>query len=183
MSISKKKECGQSIRLSKKAQAIYLDLFISIFIIIAALIILMNSEVNLFGAKGSGIRDLLSDAESISESLMGTGLPEDWNRTNVLVFGITKDYRINSEKLAEFDFIASTDYGRAKQILHTPYDFILFFENKNGIAEIGGNRFFGKTGVNSTNIHEIERPNNLVGVTRLIILDSMPSKMTLYLWD
>jgi len=166
--------------ITKKAQSWYLDLVIGIMIFVLSLSIFFKTEVNQSREEENIITNMKLEAKFIASSLASQGNPTNWTLDDVVEIGITDNYRINQTKLEAF---ASMDYETAKEKLRTIYDFYVFFKTREGIQPVNDSiEGVGKPGVNSTNVYEKEKPKHIVTTSRLLIRNSMPTKMVVYLW-
>ncbi len=114
----------------KKAQMWFTDFVIATFIFSFMLIGYYAYTTNISNRDSIVLGDLISDAESMSSSLLLSGFPDDWDTTNVQSIGITNNnQRINRTKFNEFMKIG---YNRSKKLFGTTYDYILYFLNESG---------------------------------------------------
>jgi hypothetical protein len=128
------------------------------------------------------IAELMKNAKDISETLLSSGYPDSWNSSNVQRIGITQnDNRINSTKLLSFKDV---DYEESRLLLATPYQYYVFFKDRNGnIVKVNSSlEGIGFEGINSTNIKEVKDIKSLAIVERIVILNSDLGKMVLYVW-
>lgn len=137
---------------------------------------------NLSVSTATNFNELYNDASVLSETLISAGIPENWNESNVKEAGITNgDYRLNVPKLKNLSVI---NYSSSKSLLKTRFDYIVFFENKNGdTLNISGTQYIGKSGVTKDNLKEVETPSNLVSIRRFLIYNSDIIIMVAYLWE
>jgi hypothetical protein len=118
------------------------------------------------------------EAQAISNFLMTEGYPENWNSTNIQRIGIVdQNYKLNETKLAE---LTSMDYKTTKDLLNTKYDYYIYFLKNNG--ELANISSYGKPGINSTNLQEIENPKKVVSLSRFVFYNRKINRMVLNVW-
>lgn len=120
---------------------------------------------------------LQNDVMMISDSLIRvSGLPEDWNDTNVQVIGLADEENVlNSTKVLRF---IGLDYGFTKSILGIGnYDFYFDIRYPNNtIMEISGTTL-------TKGIHPVGQDSRIVvPVERYVILNGNVGKMEFFLW-
>ncbi len=114
--------------MSTKAQAFYMDFAIALLLFTITLVVYFGYTNN-FQKQGKGDLDvLLSDAKSISSSLILSGYPEGWDNATVIRIGIADDQAVNTTKL---NYFRQLNYTRAKKIFGTNLDYFVFFADKN----------------------------------------------------
>jgi hypothetical protein len=131
-----------------KAQLWFTDFILGMLIFTFMLIGYYAYSANISKLESTTADDLISDAESISSSLLLGGSPDDWDETNVQIIGITNNnQRINKSKFNEFMKI---DYNKSKKLFGSVYNYILFFVNESDdVQNIEG---FCGTGFDLVNI-------------------------------
>ncbi|MBW2964808.1 hypothetical protein KY363_05080 [Candidatus Woesearchaeota archaeon] len=73
---------------------------------------------------------LISDAKSVSNTLVTAGYPAGWSAANVTNVGLTdNNFRINMTKLSYFN---SWGYEERRSYLHTTKDYYFYFQYLNG---------------------------------------------------
>jgi hypothetical protein len=73
---------------------------------------------------------LVTEAKSISATLIGQGYPSAWTVANVTTAGLTdNNYRINMTKLSNFN---SWGYEERRGYIHTSKDYYFYLEYPNG---------------------------------------------------
>jgi len=123
---------------TKKAQAWIADFAIAIIIFAVVLVSYYTYTTNVSKHDAAILNDLVSDAKSVSSSLLLSGYPNDWDNATVQIIGITdNNNKISQNKLANLKDIS---FNNAKSLLGTIYDFFLFFEDSNGTLVNIGNR-------------------------------------------
>lgn len=132
--------------------------------------------------------DIDEDIKKVSEYLMLPGVPNDWNKTNVLKIGLLNDdYSINKSKLKMMDNISVTDFENVKTILDIENEFFIYFTDKNdNIIEFENKKFFGAESVNTTNIGSINT-KEIIKTKRYLIRENLGYKeiinMNIYMWN
>jgi hypothetical protein len=163
----------------KKAQVWILDVFFALMIFVAVLVIFFRSELNLSDNDEQALDEMMFESKLVSDSLLSTGFPRDWNSSNVTEIGIANNYRINLTKL---DRLQQMGYTATKSRLRTKFDYYFYFESVDGIMPVGSTEGYGKPLINSTNILG-QNPHNLVSLSRFAIFRSRPVRMVIFLWN
>lgn len=160
--------------MSKRNSQIWLtDFIIGVLIFLIVILIFYKYAYNLNEDPNKVSIELLMDAKSISNSLITTGSPENWNQTNVSIIGLTDgNQRLVQNKL---DMFANISYSSIRTYLRTSYDFYLTLEyfNKTNIP-INGSLGIGMA------------PNdadNLIRISRIVIYDSGLINMVVTIWQ
>ncbi|MBR9676290.1 hypothetical protein GOV05_04745 [Candidatus Woesearchaeota archaeon] len=137
-----------------KGQAWIQDGILALFIVITTVILFFVGYTNLQKEDINTFEAVYNKNAIVSEYLMLEGTPIDWNESNVLRIGIiNSDNSINSTKLDVFYNMTINDYESVRSNLKTPYDFLVFFTDKNEtLLNLTNGFFIGKTGFNNTNI-------------------------------
>lgn len=115
--------------MSTKAQAWYMDFSIALLLFIFTLTVYFSYTTNFQKQEKGELDSMISDAKSISSSLVLKGYPLDWGNTTVIRIGIANEQNINVTKLKSF---AQLNYSNTKKIFGTYYNYFIFFENNNG---------------------------------------------------
>ena len=131
----------------KKGQVWFTDFVIATLIFTFVLIAYYTYTTNISKQHSLTADELVSDAESISSSLLLEGFPDDWDSATVQSIGITNNnQRINKTKFNEFMKIS---YNKTKKLFGTTYDYLLFFLNESGdVQNVEGFCGTGKPEVN-----------------------------------
>lgn len=175
---------------SRSGQVFVQDLVVALLIIVMVIIIFFSFEANNDKVGESIEEDMSLDSKTISDYLMSSGYPENWNITSATRIGITNDDNvINSTKLSNFYNFTLTDYSKTKTLFKTNYDYVVFFiDNKGNIRNMSSSVFFGKPGINSTNIED-ENPKYLSKISRFLVLKTINETVTseilemrIYVW-
>jgi|SRR3989344_4924905 len=159
----------------KKAQAWAFDLMVALAIFMAAIILFFFFSVN-YKAEGEDILNSMQyDGNAAADTLLSAGYPENWDSANVIIPGLLTNKKINQTKLDSFYSISSSNYGKAKSLLNTNYNFCLNFSepititgNPNPISCIGS------LDANS---------ENLIVVSRFTFYKDKPVLLKLYIWN
>ena len=122
-----------------------MDFTIGILIFLFTLGIYFGYTANFEKQEGGSIGKVLNSAQAISSSLVLSGFPKDWNSSNVIRIGISDDQRINSSKLQKF---RGLNYSKTKNSFSTPYNYAVYFANKDGeVLNIDGTCSIGSSNV------------------------------------
>ena len=84
-----------SIKNSRKAQVWYTDFVVAVLIFAIALVIYFEYVNNLSKEEESNLNEMLMTAKLVSNNLMSSGYPNDWNQSNAEIIGIVDDKRVN----------------------------------------------------------------------------------------
>jgi len=136
-------------KINIRAQVWFTDFAIALFIFSFMLIVYYTYIKDISGQDYLEASDLISDAESLSSSLLLTGFPYEWDITTVQSIGITdNNQRINKTKLLNFEKL---NYNRTKKLFGTIYDYFIFFTDENNtVINVEGICGIGNPLVNST---------------------------------
>jgi len=111
--------------MSIKAQTLSYDFFVACTIFLMFMVIIFS----LYSYANSHINDIWKIDEitklssQISEVWMREGTPENWNISNVIVMGLTSDYRLNQTKI---NYLNEMGYQPVKEKIGVGvYDFYL----------------------------------------------------------
>ncbi len=175
----------------KKAQAFTQDLIIAVVIITMMILIFFSFYTNQNIGTENIENNVMSETKTITDYLTTKGYPDDWNSTNVVRIGFTdNDYTLMLGKLELFSNMTRDDYDKARTLLKTKYDYIIFFTDYNGnVLNITNQKFIGKQGINNTNIESLESPTHISSITRFVVLrDNNNSsvriiEMVTYVWS
>ena len=171
-------EAGKSLLLkkcinSKKAQAWGLDLIFAITIFIGMLVFLYLHIFNISFDRQDTFNTLLYEGKVIGDSLLSEGFPQDWSGTNVVSIGILSNGEIDETKLEKFYNLSVSDYQKTKSLFNVANNYYIFFDMP---ITIGGNNV---TGI-GLSPGETE---NLVKVTRVVIIDKKIDNINVYVWS
>lgn len=134
--------------MNSKAQAWYMDFVIALLLFTFTLVIYF-SYINNFQKQDEGLLDeLVTDAKTISSSLVLSGFPTDWDNSSVVRIGLIDNEKLNSTKIKSFKKIS---YSSTKKRFSTPYDYFVFFVNDNSeVLNVNGVCGVGSPLVNTT---------------------------------
>ncbi|MBI2651613.1 hypothetical protein HYX01_04025 [Candidatus Woesearchaeota archaeon] len=119
-------------KIKKRAQVWFTDFIIGMLIFSFMLISYYTYTTNISKQDSLLLEELISDAESISSSLLLAGFPVDWSNETVMSIGITNNnYKINATKLSDF---AALPYNRTKKLFGAIYDYTIFFTDESGAS-------------------------------------------------
>ena len=166
---------------TKKSQIWSIEFVIGLIIFISALFIFYRYSINLSENQEETLKDLIIDAKTLSNYLISSGLPENWNTSNVILIGLTDGtYRLNETKVQYFSVM---NYSSTKNMLSVINDFYVFFEDRNGSSIIiNGISGIGKPSVNKTNLHATENPSDVIKVFRFVVYNGTIVRMGMYVW-
>ena len=176
------------MKFSRKAQAFVHDLIIALFIISIFFVIFLNYDRNESFSDSNS--DIIMETKVLSDYLVSSGYPTDWNSSNVIKIGVTNGNNVlNSTKLDMFYNMTNEDYDKTKYTLGVNDDFLVFFSDHNGnIMRVGESDFIGKPSYNISTI-ESTNPNQLFKVSRFVVLKKGTENITseiiemkIYVW-
>ncbi len=122
--------------MNSRAQASYLDFAIGMLLFIITLVVYYSYTNNIQKEEKDVLDVMLTEAQSISSSLLLSGYPEDWDNNTVVRIGVADDQRLNAGKLRSFKRL---NYTRTKQSFGTPYEYFAYFVGKdNAVLNING---------------------------------------------
>jgi len=165
---------------STKSQIFSLDMVIAAVLFTAGLIFFYKYSIDLMESQQDVAGNLATNANLLSNFIISQGYPVGWNKTNVIIIGISDNKRINETKVKMFSEI---DYEQTRSLLSTHNDYYLFFENSAGdLVDINNVKGVGKSGVNTTNLVEVENPRDIVKMYRYSLYNSEIIRVGLYVW-
>lgn len=169
---------------STKGQAMSFDfiLALTLFIIMLAIFFLHFGRLE---KPDTALVEMQEEVIGISNILMGEGSPENWNADNVILPGITNgDYRLDT---AKWDMLASMDTSEFNNLFKSKYSLLIFLEDKNEcIPSVLGTRAIGSASI--PNIACPQRADiildatHIVPISRILIYNATPTKLTIYAW-
>ena len=169
-----------SLYKSKKAQVWYADLILALLVFTAILTMYYKTDINTSQQDNKNLNELTMEARIVTNDILSQGIPKAWNKTNVRKIGIMDNNRINMTKLVYF---SELPYNDTKSYLRTKYDYYLYFKRDGNIIKINGKDGIGKPGVNATNLEQAEKPNKVIRLTRIVILEHDPARMEFIIWE
>ncbi len=163
-----------------KSQIWGLDAAIAFAIFMGGIIFFYKFSVDLSNSENTNINNLISSGTDITNLLLNSGYPPNWNLSNVIIIGLTDQGILNESKVYQFSLI---EYQSTRSLLSTKYNYYVFFELLNDTQlNIGNVTGIGKSGVNSTNILIVENPLNVIKIDRLVVYNATMIRMKLYIW-
>lgn len=160
------------IAKSKHSQAWGIDLMIAVMIFTIGILFFYLYTLNA-GNPEKKISEMNKEGNLISDSLLSSGYPQDWNSENVVKIGIVDNGKINETKLERFFNLASSDYEKTKDIFKTRYDY--YFSLSENMT------------INSQQVEGIGKKSgnekNLVRVSRFVIYKDTPLTMYINIWE
>jgi hypothetical protein len=161
--------------MSRKSQVWYTDFMVGVMIFTVVVVTYFYYVEHSDYSDETLISALLTEAKTISNSLVTQGYPSGWSLSDVSTVGLTNgDYRINSSKLADFN---SWGYEERRGYLHTTKDYYFYLQYMNGTKfnELCEDQFAGCVEWNSS--------YQLVQNTRLLIYDSKVVRLVLNVYQ
>ena len=120
--------------MNSKAQAWFMDFAISLMLFTFSMVVYFSYTNNLQQQNQGELDSMLSDADSISSSLVLSGYPADWDNRTVIRIGIADDQKINSTKIKNFKQL---NYSITKKDFATIFDYFVYFVNdKNEVLNV-----------------------------------------------
>jgi len=168
--------------ISTKSQILELDLIVAISLFIIAFFLLYTYNTDIVNPEKDAMDLLIYDGRLISDQLVSAGYPLNWSDDpdNVIYIGLTDgNKRIMGEKLSGANGLG---YSTTRNIFGITSDFYVFFLDKDNPYSINGISGFGKPGITQDNIMQIENPEHLIKLERLLFYYSKVIKMEVYVW-
>lgn len=158
----------------KRAQAWGIDLIVASIIFVLGIVLFYIYSLNLTNDTASTLDNLEYNARTVSDSLLTTGSPNNWNETSVSRIGILSDQKINQTKLERFYNLTQSDYNRTKNIFNTPYDYYIVLAQGSFIIE---NSTVEGLGLQPSD------PENLIKINRATIYNNRPVTIYIQIWN
>lgn len=163
--------------IHKKAQIWGLDLVVAVAIFSISLSIFYFYALNGKAEVFEKIELLSYDAKQISQSILSSGYPEDWNEQNVVEIGLTTDGKLNETKIGRFYNMTQNDYNETKRLLKTSNDYYFFLDE---------NLSFGTTSVRGIGKPDFDLNNfdfdDMINVKRIVVYKNKPVEARFYVW-
>jgi len=145
-----------------------------IFLLVIVLVIFAWNYTNSQVAEQIEFNEIESTALTVSDSLIRTsGIPADWNQTNVNVIGLAiEDNILNDTKASRF---VNLSYADARVLLVGKYNFYFELDHINGTIIV----------YNGTNMTAGIYPANsaiIVPVERYVLYQNKPARMKFIVW-
>ncbi len=174
-----------------KAQIWYADFIIGVLIFIVVLVVFFVQLSNIEEKESSKINELLVEASRLSDSLLSSGSPDNWNKDDVIRIGVTNNnQRINETKWEELTLM---NYSEIRSRLRAKKEFFFFLEDQTScLIEINEKYGIGspKVEVNEQPCTEQDNidltqanPKNIIQISRIIIYNSEANKLVTYVWQ
>ena len=106
-----------------------MDFAIALLLFIFTLVVYFSYTTNFQKQEKGELDTMITDAKSISSSLVLSGYPTDWGNTTVIRIGIADEQKVNATKVKAFK---QYDYKKSKRLFGTIYDYAVFFINDKG---------------------------------------------------
>ncbi len=153
------------------------DIAIALLIFSVGIYIFYQYSTSALDVKEQGMDNLLIDAKLVSNYLVSSGYPADWEPGNAVIIGLTNgSMDLDANKVGNFNNIALADYDRSRLLLSTDRNYYVTFEDKDnntvnidGVDEIGAN-------------YKDSDPEQLIKILRFVNYDSQIIRLVLYVW-
>jgi len=176
--------------LSTKGQAWHTDFIIGA-VIFTGMLAVFFTQINQFEEpEDLVLGSLLGQASSISSELLSRGFPTDWNESNAIRIGlVSSPHRIDVSKL---NSLLNVPYDDARSLLRVTDEFFFFFEKNGCLLALDGNYGYGHPDVSVSGSGCVLKSDvdlsaadadNLVPITRIVIHNGTPTKLTVYAWN
>lgn len=154
-----------------------MDMMVAVAIFVGAALIFYTYIVSITQIRDDRLGMLISNAEIISENLVGEGVPANWTDQEASIAGLLDSRgRLSELKLSMFLTVANNNYRTAKRIVGTDRDFRVSFVDRHGMAyEPGG---VGAVGGNFT----LADPDSIVTVNRFVAHNASLIRMVVNVW-
>ena len=173
--------------ISKEAQVFYGDAFLGFTIFTVAVVTFFALSGNSSYSEGRVLDALVSDAESVSDSLVSEGIPPDWTPGTVAIIGLTDGaFRVNYTKVSMF---YGMSYNSTNSLFGTNANYLIFVKDKDGNVLPFGSCAFTNADIVVNNItpylcQNVTAPSasQLVSSERLSFYNSKFVKIVVYAW-
>lgn len=164
--------------MNKRGQAWIIDLFAGILIFLIGFVLLLKSTVNVDETHEETVKNLKLEGNLISDMLLSSGSPTDWNASDVIQIGLADSGRINTTKLGNYSLL---DYNTTKTMFRTQFEYVFFFENASQTISVNGQEHFGYD-LDPELITATLEPTHMHRIVRLTVVNSEIVRMVVYLW-
>jgi hypothetical protein len=122
------------------------------------------------------------DALHISDALLSSGYPAQWNSTNAIILGIAQNNRIDDTHL---NTIRKISYDRTKSLFHISNEYLFFFQNSTQIINTGQCVYGYNIPTSSDCTPQLGTINydNMIKMDRIVIYNSTMVRLTVYVWN
>ena len=168
-----------SLSTHKRGQVSTIDFIVGLIIITAAIV----SSVTIISSiqEPSSFEHLKRRAIAATDTLMSEGYPADWNETNMLRAGILTNNELDTTKL---DKTTTLSYDALKQGLHSVNDVYWYFEDKDGIVNLGSCGYGHPViPVDAECQPTLPATKNLVRIDRFLVHEDTILRMVVMVWD
>jgi hypothetical protein len=169
--MSKNKLENFRLMYSREGQVWYTDFIVAVMIFTIALVIYFEYVNNLSQEEESKLGEMLMSAKLVSNNLMSSGYPSDWNQSNAEIIGIVDNKRINQTKIEKF---YNMSHDTAKFDLGITNNYYFYVQDQEG-NKININ---GKNATGSEPYDSIK----LVKVERITIYNNSIAKAVVQVW-
>ena len=122
--------------MNSKAQAWYMDFTIAGLLFVFTLVVYFSYINNAQSDESTILDTLLTEAQSISSSLVLSGYPSNWDNDTVVRIGVADEQYLNTSRLRNFK---NLNYTKTKRIFGTPFEYFTYFTNSKGeVLNING---------------------------------------------
>lgn len=179
---------------NKTGQVWTFDLVVGVLIFGMAMFIFFKAYMNFTYDAQANFDELLIDSKSVSNALVYTGYPTDWNTTNYQRIGITDGTStIIQEKLRMFKNLSETDYPSLRASFSIRNDFfVMFVDDNQTLINVTDNiSFIGPPNVEPADVISNNSVEDLARITRFITFETNnspfnrtkePGIMVVYTW-
>lgn len=149
-----------------------MDFMIALLIFVIVIFIYYDFTFNLDEGEEDIIDDFILEGKLISSALVGSGYPNDWNKSNVEIIGLTNgNQRLDENKIQMF---SNMSYVEMKQIFRTTQEFYVYFSYQNGTRI----NFYNKNGFGKEPNEQLD----ILSTTRIVIYNSTLIDMVVQVW-
>lgn len=158
--------------MKRRGQAWGLDLTVASIIFLIGLTTFFIYSTNYNYSDQQRIKDLTEKGDSISNYLLSSGEPENWNISNVIKIGLTTNGKINQTKLESFHNLSTDNYNLTKSLLNIRYD---YFINASSKLNINGEDIFGIGREPTSN-------KDIIKISRVTVYNNEPITLYVEIW-
>ncbi len=148
--------------------------------ILFILIVVIVSKVMLDYFQDDHFEVVRTDADLISESLLGLGNPVDWDNQTVVRIGLTTDNRVDKTKLEQFSVL---NYSTTLSLFGSRSNYVFQFSDAGVPLNISLCAYGKASVIDGCDLDFTdENYEDLVKVERLTIYNSTIIRMAVYTW-
>jgi hypothetical protein len=176
--------------INRKSQSWTLEFILAMLIFVTATVASVRMITSIYS--GDEFQRIIIVSEAISENLLSTGYPEEWDNNSVIRIGLLTDNILNITKLkALYDI----DYQESKRLLNTKYNYFFYFSQNNNtisILEINTTKIcgYGSQEISSQYannsciiIMNESQYKNIAKTVRLLVYNHSIIHLTVYVWN